>query len=195
MFGLVQGIIVDGFSAIRDDGAKLDREMRERCFICGMSASMLKSESDGFEAHVSRDHNAFKYVFYIDYILSKPVTERTGLESFVIEQYSVGNFSFLPDGDCLRLRNRRRHAKAKTSTDGNGAKRGTKRKMHGRSRDEGGDEYGSKGNENNASNLEGGNSTTRGVSFREGKDGNLAARLDRLEDALEEMRRLLRDSN
>ena len=184
----VQGIIVDGFSAIRDDGAKLDQEMRERCFICGMSASMLKSESDGFEAHIRRDHSAFKYVFYIDYILCKPVTERTGLESFVIERYSSGNFSFLPDGDCLRLRDRRRHTYKQRDAQRKRQDRqgGLNSSVDAEAESEGAGDA-----------LDSVDVGRAGVGAGRGRGAgvDIKSRLDRLEDALGEMRRLLRDAN
>ena len=107
LLGVIQGIIVDSFGSFRDEKETLRQNVRKKCFICGISANRLTTEADGMDKHIKRDHHAFMYVYYIDYIMSKDSTERTGLESYVINLYQEGDYSFLPEDDCLSVRNRK----------------------------------------------------------------------------------------
>ena len=107
LLGVIQGIIVDSFGSFRDERESLRIAVRKQCFICGISANRLTTEADGMDKHIKRDHHAFMYVYYIDYIQSKDPTERTGLESYVYRLYKEGNYTFLPEDDCLSVRNRK----------------------------------------------------------------------------------------
>lgn len=107
LLGIIQGVIVDSFGSFRDEKETLRLAVKKKCFICGITANRLTTEADGMEKHIKRDHHAFMYVYYLDYIMSKDPTARTGIESYVIERYQSGDYSFLPEDDCLSVRNRK----------------------------------------------------------------------------------------
>ena len=74
--------------------------MRNICFICSIDRNTFDKYADGFEKHISRDHNLWQYVFYIVHLQSKDSTEYTGIESYVME--NVISFSLL--SNCFIVR-------------------------------------------------------------------------------------------
>ena len=83
LLNLIFGIIIDAFADLRDQRNEVKAEVKEKCFICGLTASTFESKKISFLDHVSREHNVYSYIYYIIYLSSKPPNECTGIEKYV----------------------------------------------------------------------------------------------------------------
>ena len=46
-----------------------------------------KYSEGGMERHIAKDHNLWMYVFYLLHLKTKDSSDRTGIESYVVEKY------------------------------------------------------------------------------------------------------------
>jgi len=56
---IVFGIIVDTFANIREDRNEKIQDQLSNCFICGLPASTLNFNGNGFRHHTKNEHNMF----------------------------------------------------------------------------------------------------------------------------------------
>lgn len=71
---------------MRDEFNEREEDNENFCYICGLyrrDLNKLGKKSD-FEEHITKKHNIWNYLYYIAYIESKPETELTGIESYVV---------------------------------------------------------------------------------------------------------------
>jgi hypothetical protein len=68
---MIQGIIIDTFSNLREELAEKLYDQDYICFVCGIDLEKLdkSSESDkGFKYHIKIEHYMWDYLFYRAYI-------------------------------------------------------------------------------------------------------------------------------
>ena len=66
LFNVVFGIIIDEFSAVREQREKREQEEKGRCFICGVSRNELEVRHNNvfaFRNH-TQEHNMWTYFFF-----------------------------------------------------------------------------------------------------------------------------------
>lgn len=63
--------------------------MENRCFICGIERYTFDRQAEGFENHITKDHNLWHYLYFIMYLKIKEKTEYTGPEQYVSECVST----------------------------------------------------------------------------------------------------------
>lgn len=91
-----------------------DIELRERkheveydknniCFICNLERYQFDKFADGFETHVKRDHNLWRYLYFLYGLQKKDSSDYSGLESFVASQIFTDRKDWLPLGRALSL--------------------------------------------------------------------------------------------
>lgn len=66
--------------------------------MCSIDRFAFEQRLGGFVDHVTNEHNALHYLFYIDFLLKRNPTEYTGLESFVRSRLDASNYDW-----CVRL--------------------------------------------------------------------------------------------
>ena len=82
------GQIIDTFASLRDDKAAIDDDIKNKCFICSITKMQFDKHSDGgMERHIKKDHNMWDYVYYIVHLKSKPTSDLTGTESYILENF------------------------------------------------------------------------------------------------------------
>ena len=70
-------------------------------FVCGLNRASFDNRASSFEAHVSRDHNLWNYLYFVVHLRLKDATEYNGPESFVSRLVATGKLDWFP-----RLRTR-----------------------------------------------------------------------------------------
>lgn len=73
-FNLVFGIILDAFADLRDERNALERQIRDRCFICDIERArfdLKANEGISFEKHIKQEHYLWNYVFFLIYLYKK----------------------------------------------------------------------------------------------------------------------------
>jgi hypothetical protein len=103
LLNVIFGIIIDTFAAMREVTESKMADMKSVCFICGYDRPTLDRSGSGFEQHITKEHNMWKYLFYVVYLLGKDPTEFTGLETFVFEKIEEEDMSVYPTDKALCL--------------------------------------------------------------------------------------------
>ncbi|TSS85079.1 Ryanodine receptor 2 [Bagarius yarrelli] len=95
-------LIIDAFGELRDQQEQVKEDMETKCFICGIGSEYFDGVPHGFESHTLHEHNLANYLFFVQYLINKDVTEHTGQESYVWKMYQERCWEFFPVGDCFR---------------------------------------------------------------------------------------------
>lgn len=81
---IVFGVIVDSFKALREENEQKEKDITNKCFICGQSRNIFDSGPGGFQAHVKEEHNMWMYMYFLIHIREmEDKTELNGIESYV----------------------------------------------------------------------------------------------------------------
>lgn len=85
MVNIVAGIIIDTFGSLREEENNKNRDIEDKCFICGNLKTTFDRLSDsaaggGFAHHIRINHYMWNYVFFMAYLDYKDPTEYTGIE-------------------------------------------------------------------------------------------------------------------
>ena len=103
LLNLIFGIIIDAFSDIRDKLKTVEIDVKERCFICGLSRIEFETKNKSWVDHVQKEHNVFAYLYFILYIQKKPTSECNAVEKFVKERVLENDSTFFPTGMCFAI--------------------------------------------------------------------------------------------
>jgi hypothetical protein len=99
LFDMVTGIILDAFSALREEIAEREGKMNSETFVSGLSRSQIE-EMEGtaidFKELNNVDQNWVNYLFFIIYIKERDESEFTGLEQYVHRLLEEGECSWVP---------------------------------------------------------------------------------------------------
>lgn len=106
LLNIVFGIIIDTFSSLR--AAKLERlaDTTEVCFICGIDKQVFDRASpdpDGFQTHITVDHNMWNYLYYIFMLWEQDRDDDDGLEQFVRRSIDRDEIIWFPLHKAKRL--------------------------------------------------------------------------------------------
>ncbi|RHY59302.1 hypothetical protein DYB30_001778 [Aphanomyces astaci] len=98
---MVQGIIIDAFTAVREQTETKAALKRERCLVCNRSRSAIENLDGGhlnnFSRHIHHVHNFFHYFFYIQHVKAKQhPKELSGLERYVVEKLKAHDMAWIP---------------------------------------------------------------------------------------------------
>lgn len=89
MVNIVAGIIIDQFGNLREKDNEKNKDIEEKCFICGNLKTTFDRQSDtkgGFLRHIKINHYMWNYVFFLAYLNWKDKNDYTGIESFIYEK-------------------------------------------------------------------------------------------------------------
>jgi len=98
---LIFGIIIDAFADMRDQRNAMEKEVNEKCFICGINRYQFEAKNKIFKDHVLREHNVYAYLFFILYVKRKPGNECTGVEKYVKNLVLKEDPQFFPVNNCI----------------------------------------------------------------------------------------------
>eukprot|EP00298_Acanthocystis_sp_HF-20_P007147 c16810_g1_i1.p1 GENE.c16810_g1_i1~~c16810_g1_i1.p1 ORF type:complete len:154 (-),score=45.46 c16810_g1_i1:12-473(-) len=106
LLNMISGIIIDTFGAIRTKKQEIENDIKQKCFICGIEASVFDHYGDdegGFKAHISSAHNIWQYVYFLIYLREKDEIEYNGTESYVRHCLNKNDTNFLPINQAIVL--------------------------------------------------------------------------------------------
>ena len=87
--GMISGIIMDNFGALREREKEMIYDMNNICTICSLKKDKIikiyKNYGKDYFSHQNFDHSVFNYIFYIIYLYKKEKTELNGMESYIYE--------------------------------------------------------------------------------------------------------------
>jgi len=97
LLNVVFGVIVDTFSALREESNQKRNHLKGFCFICGMSAEEIEKNSKrSFQYHNQNVHKMWDYLFFYIYLHQKPASELNGCEQYVMQSIKDRQSSWFP---------------------------------------------------------------------------------------------------
>lgn len=66
---LISGLIIDSFSAMRDENEATLRDIQDKCFVCSIMRDELEEAGVAYKTHISEEHfmwDYFKFMIYLD---------------------------------------------------------------------------------------------------------------------------------
>jgi len=107
LFTSITALLVDALGKARMDAAKREHEVRNVCFVCGMTRTIyddfgLKPGSASYDDHCEKDHDPWIYVSYVAYLRKKVTSQLSGIESFVKHEIDKQG-SWVPSKTCFVL--------------------------------------------------------------------------------------------
>ena len=103
LLNLIFGIIIDAFADMRDTRNKLETDVKERCFICGLNRVEFETKNKSWIDHIQKEHNAYAYLYFILYVQVKPGNQCNGVEKYVKALIMKESPTFFPVGRCLAI--------------------------------------------------------------------------------------------
>ena len=103
LMNVIFGIIIDTFAALRDKKTKFVKDKDTVCFVCSLDKNVYEKTAEGYDYHVSVDHNIWNYLFYIYYIKKEAQTEYSGVDSYVSDKLKSEDIFWIPIGKSLAL--------------------------------------------------------------------------------------------
>ena len=84
----VLGIIVDAFSALRDQTEAIEEDKKNICYICQLSRDDCLNKNIIFDRHIKNVHNPWDYVDFVLYLILNDQNEFNWTEYRVWENIS-----------------------------------------------------------------------------------------------------------
>ena len=105
MINIFAGIIIDKFSALREEDEEKCTDIAEVCFICGENKETFDKLNieGGFDLHLGVDHNLWNFVYFRAHLLDKDPNDYNGNESFLFDCWSKGDNNWVPIGRSITL--------------------------------------------------------------------------------------------
>ena len=89
LMNIIFGVIIDTFAELRARKDEIDKDISGRCFICGIDRfefDQLGDGGNGFQEHITNDHNMWKYLYFSVYLRLKDFDNYSGGESYVFSK-------------------------------------------------------------------------------------------------------------
>ena len=99
LFNVITGLMVDTFSSLREEAQERADKLINECFICGFTRSAyddIGMPNPTFDQHLLKNHYIWNYVFFVQYLNAKDVTEYTGVESYVMNLLNENIMEWVP---------------------------------------------------------------------------------------------------
>ncbi|KAH9097432.1 hypothetical protein LEN26_017010 [Aphanomyces euteiches] len=102
LLNLIQGIIIDAFTAVREASENKLQLQRQQCLVCNKSRTVIEADGmangimNSFVRHTETKHNIFNYFFFIKYLMAKDETEMNGMESYVFGKIKTKDMTWIP---------------------------------------------------------------------------------------------------
>ena len=104
---ILAGIIIDNFIFQKEVNEKIEKDKKNKCFICGLKKAELEKYYNqlGFNEHIKLDHYLWNYVFAIFNIMKKNHRNLITIDLIIYESYKKKSyFTWVPYKKC-KLKN------------------------------------------------------------------------------------------
>jgi hypothetical protein len=99
LFNIITGLMVDTFSALREEAAARADLLNNECYVCGFTRTAyddIGMLSPSFDQHKDKAHFIWNYLYFIQYLQQKDQTEFSGVESYVYSMLQAKSQDWLP---------------------------------------------------------------------------------------------------
>jgi hypothetical protein len=103
ILNIIFGIIIDAFGNQREENKKLEEDIENKCYICGLDKFELDTKGEGWYKHIYQHHNVYNYLYFLIYIDKKNAGDCSGVEKYVKELCGRNSVSFFPIGRSMSI--------------------------------------------------------------------------------------------
>lgn len=100
---MFSGIIIDNFSALRENQEQLEEDKKNVCFICGLNRNFLNKlygNEEGYSEHIKLDHYYWNYLFLIINLLKKK--NLSGIDFYIFNNFKSETHIWIPFKNCIQ---------------------------------------------------------------------------------------------
>ena len=105
ILNMVNGIIINAFTDIREKDENKELEVNQKCFLCSISQDTFKKKNLSFTEHVNKVHKLSSYVNYLLLILLTPDKDLDDLGEYLKKQFINKELKIFPIGKTMELKN------------------------------------------------------------------------------------------
>jgi hypothetical protein len=108
LFNVITGLMVDTFSSLREAAGERADTLMNECFVCGFTRTVYDDigiPSPNFDQHKAKHHFIWNYLFFIQYLDAKDVTEYTGVETYVRHHMNAKSMDWIPTRNSYAAQN------------------------------------------------------------------------------------------
>jgi hypothetical protein len=102
---MMAGIIIDNFSALRENQQLVHEDRYNVCYICGLHKNELNKlygNEEGYTEHIKLDHYYWNYMFLIFNLIKKDPKKLSGVDLFIYNNFENQNYSWIPFETCKK---------------------------------------------------------------------------------------------
>eukprot|EP00462_Mataza_sp_D1_P019911 CAMPEP_0175126668 /NCGR_PEP_ID=MMETSP0087-20121206/3982_1 /TAXON_ID=136419 /ORGANISM="Unknown Unknown, Strain D1" /LENGTH=227 /DNA_ID=CAMNT_0016408607 /DNA_START=447 /DNA_END=1133 /DNA_ORIENTATION=- len=96
LLNIIFGIIIDTFSALREENVAKKEDIESCCFVCSLSREDIERTQEDYAVHTNVTHSIWNYLFFYIYLQEKDPTEYNGSDRYVNEKIAAGNVDWFP---------------------------------------------------------------------------------------------------
>ena len=98
LYNIVTGLMVDTFSALREEDSVRKNRLENECFVCGFTREAYEDVGGGFhfDVHTKDEHSIWNYFFFLVYLKEKDPNEMNGVETYVLLLLEKGDLGWIP---------------------------------------------------------------------------------------------------
>lgn len=98
---IVAAIIIDTFISQREESKKIEKDKKNKCFICGLKKNELNKYYHQVNEHIKLDHYLWNYMFVIFNIMKKDSKNMITIDQIIFESYKKKTYStWIPYKKC-----------------------------------------------------------------------------------------------
>lgn len=107
LLNVVFGIIIDAFGNMREYANKLQDDIENKCYVCGLAKFELDTKGEGWYRHIYESHNVYNYLYFLIYLDKKDIGDCSGVEKFAKELSERNDIAFFPIGRSMSIEARK----------------------------------------------------------------------------------------
>lgn len=104
LMSILEATIIDSIIDTRVKREELVQDIEKKCFICGLSRSVIDREGEGWQVHIHKNHNVYIYMYFIIYIMEKDIGDCSSVEKHVKELIKLKDISFFPQSRSMSIK-------------------------------------------------------------------------------------------
>jgi hypothetical protein len=103
MLNVINGIIIDTFQDLREQGEKKTFYKENMCYVCSNTKSRFEMCGLDFKDHIAEEHSIKEYLYYLIKNYLTDENELNAVDSYVLELTKNKRSEFFPSMTSIKL--------------------------------------------------------------------------------------------
>lgn len=105
VLNMINGIVINAFTDIREQNEELLTEATKKCFLCSVSEDTFQKKNLSLAKHIKDVHKLKAYINYLIGILMTPDKDLDDFGEYLKKQMINKELKIFPIGRCMNLEN------------------------------------------------------------------------------------------